>query len=121
MAFLQDGFPVPLSSMETFTGGIFDTNCFFIPGANILIDAPQDAAQWLANRGHRVELLLLTHGHIDHVVDGARIQREHHSRVCYHRDTAPMLTDPDFFRNFGFGWEIETVASDFFIIETDSV
>jgi hydroxyacylglutathione hydrolase len=107
--------------METFTGGIFDTNCFFIPGANILIDAPQDAVQWLARRGHRVELLLLTHGHIDHVVDAARIQREHRSRVGYHCETAPMLTEPDFFRNLGFAWEIEPAPADFFIVETDSV
>ena len=106
--------------MDTFTGGIFDTNCFFIPGANILIDAPQEAADWLARRGHRVELLLLTHGHIDHVVDAARIQREHACKVAYHRETAPMLTEPGFFKRFGFGWEIEPVTADRFLEETES-
>lgn len=105
---------------DKFTGGIFDTNCFFLRDAGILIDAPQDSAAWLAGRREKVELLLLTHGHIDHVVDAARIRREHGCRVGYHAETAQMLTDPDFFKRFGFGWEIEPCPADFFIAETDS-
>lgn len=108
-------------NLDTFTGGIFDTNCFFLTGAGILVDAPQDAAEWLASRGHKVELLLLTHGHIDHVVDAARIQREHGCRVGYHRDGVEMLTDPHFFQRLGFGWEIEPVKADFLIEETSAV
>jgi len=107
--------------IESFTGGIFDTNCFFLPESRILIDAPQEAAEWLATAGYQVELLLLTHGHIDHVVDAARIQREHGCRVGYHADSVPMLTEPGFFKQFGFGWEIEPVRADFLIAETASV
>ena len=33
-------------NLDTFTGGIFDTNCFFLRDHGILIDAPQDAAAW---------------------------------------------------------------------------
>ncbi|MEA3188656.1 MAG: hypothetical protein QOD99_2486, partial [Chthoniobacter sp.] len=53
--------------IDTFTGGVFDTNCFFLPERGILVDAPQEAAAWLTRTGRRVELLLITHGHIDHV------------------------------------------------------
>jgi len=104
--------------LDTFTGGVFDTNCFFLPGPGILVDAPQDAAEWLRERGHRVALLLLTHGHIDHVWDAARIQREHACPVGYHADTLPMVTQPDFFKDYGFGWEIEPVRDGFLIDET---
>ncbi len=106
--------------IKTFTGGIFDTNCFFIEngGSNILIDAPQDCADWLANEELKVSLLLLTHGHIDHVVDAARIKREHGCKVGYHSDGIPMLTEPGFFRKLGFGWEIEPVSADLLIDET---
>jgi glyoxylase-like metal-dependent hydrolase (beta-lactamase superfamily II) len=107
-------------NLDTFTGGIFDTNCFFLPDAGLLIDAPQDCAAWLAKRGHHVKTLLLTHGHIDHVWDAARIQTEHGCRVGYHRDTEPMITEADFFRRFGFGWDIEPVNTDLVIDETDS-
>lgn len=97
--------------IDTFTGGVFDTNCFFIPEAGILIDAPQDAAAWLEARSHRVALLLLTHGHIDHVWDAARIQREHGCRLAYHPETHPMVTERDFFLKVGFQWEIEPVTA----------
>ena len=82
--------------IDLFTGGLFDTNCFFLPEHGILIDAPQDTVAWLADKRHRVRTLLLTHGHIDHVWDAAAIQRNHACRVGYHADGLPMLTTPDF-------------------------
>lgn len=107
---------------EMFTGGVLDTNCFLIeaPGGNLLIDAPQDSANWLQRRGIKVDYLLLTHGHFDHVIDAARIKREHGCRVGYHRDGIAMLTDPDFFRNAGFELEVEPVVADVLIEEATS-
>lgn len=107
--------------LNAFTGGIFDTNCFYIHDAGILIDAPQDAAEWLASSGYKVRTLLITHGHIDHVWDAARIQREHGCRVGYHADGVPMLTEPGFFKRLGFHWEIEPVAADFLIGESGAL
>lgn len=106
----------------SFTGGVLDTNCYLIhaPGGNILIDAPQEAAGWLEREGHSVDLLLLTHGHFDHVVDAEAIRRAHGCRVGYHEDGVEMLTDPAFFRNAGFELEIEPVKADFLIGESDS-
>jgi glyoxylase-like metal-dependent hydrolase (beta-lactamase superfamily II) len=106
--------------IDTFTGGIFDTNCFFLLDSGILIDAPQDCAAWLESRGHKVKLLLLTHGHIDHAWDAAKIEREHGCQVAYHRDGVPMLTEPGYFKEFGFGWEIEPVAADILVDEAES-
>ena len=107
--------------IDTFTGGIFDTNSFFLLDSGILIDAPQDCAAWLKARNHQVKLLLLTHGHIDHAWEAARIQREHVCPVAYHADGVEMLTEPGYFKKFGFGWEIEPIAADFLIEETANV
>lgn len=106
--------------IRPFTGGVFDTNCFFIEEHGILIDAPQGAAQWLAAQGHKVTLLLLTHGHVDHILDAARVQRESGCKVAYHRETRPMMTDPEFFRNFGFEFDVEPVEADLILDETPS-
>ncbi len=109
--------------IDTFTGGAFETNCFLIQTASggILVDAPEGAHEWLQRSGARVSVLLLTHGHIDHVMDAAKIQAAHGCRVGYHRDGIAMLTEPGFFRRIGFPWDIEPVTADFFIEETESL
>ena len=67
-----------------------------------------------------LKLLLLTHGHIDHVQDVARIKRQFGCLIGCHPLTAPMISDREFFRNFGFELEIEPVEPDFLIEETQS-
>jgi glyoxylase-like metal-dependent hydrolase (beta-lactamase superfamily II) len=104
--------------IDSFTGGMFETNCFFLPESRILIDAPQESADWLAEQGHRVRLLLLTHGHVDHVWDAARIHREHGCPVGCHPETVPMVSEPEFFRRFGFALEVETFLPELLITET---
>lgn len=107
--------------IDTFTGGMFETNCFFLPESGILFDAPQECAEWLRRTGKKVKLLLLTHGHIDHVFDAAAIQREHGCEVACHVETLPMVTDRDFFRRFGFGLEVEPIVPDRVIAESVSL
>ena len=103
--------------IDSFTGGIFDTNCFFLVEHGILIDAPQETADWLKSKGHRVRLLLLTHGHIDHTWDAARIQREHDCRIACHPETVPMVTEKGFFRKIGLGWDVDPARVDDLIDE----
>ncbi|PYL22332.1 MAG: hypothetical protein DMF37_12360 [Verrucomicrobia bacterium] len=108
---------------ETFCGGIFETNCYLLqaPEGLILFDAPEGACEWMRSsrsRGIDLKLLLLTHGHIDHVQDVAKIKRQFGCPIGCHPLTAPMISDRDFFRNFGFALEIEPVKPDFLIEET---
>ena len=88
------------------------------PQGSILFDAPEGACDWLVSRSIDLKLLLLTHGHFDHVADVAKIKRRFNCQIGCHPDTAPMISDPDFFRNFGFALEIEPVQPDFLIEET---
>jgi glyoxylase-like metal-dependent hydrolase (beta-lactamase superfamily II) len=104
--------------LDSYTGGIFDTNSFYLRDAGILIDAPQGVADWLKENGYRVSTLLLTHGHIDHVWDAARVQSEHQCRVGYHAETEQMVTERGFFQNFGYNWEIEPIQPGFQIAES---
>lgn len=106
-----------MNRFKSFTGGVFDTNCFYYqaPKGGILFDAPQGADSAFAQE--HVDLLLLTHGHFDHVVDGAAIIKRHSCKTAFHPATAPMVGDPDFFRNWGFGLEIDPFKADFFLDE----
>ncbi len=125
-ACVEGGFPLLFHSktmdIDTYTGGLFDTNCFLFSGKTglILVDAPQGSARWLEQKGVTIAHLLITHGHIDHVADAAEIKAAHGCRVGYHRDGVEMLTDPGFFRRLGFGWEIAPIAADWLIDETES-
>ena len=106
-----------MNRFKTFTGGILDTNCFLhhSPAGNILFDAPQGADEAFADE--RIDLLLLTHGHFDHVADAAALIRRHHCKTAFHADTVPMVSDPGFFRRWGFELEIEPIQADFLLEE----
>jgi len=103
-----------------FTSGVLDTNFFLYqaPKGTILFDAPQGAAGLLA--GERIDLLLLTHGHFDHIADVAEIVRVHGCPVGFHVETRPMAEEPDFFRKWGFELEITPFTADFLLDEGES-
>jgi hydroxyacylglutathione hydrolase len=105
---------------EAFCGGLFETNCYLIqaPEGWILFDAPDGARDWLEQSHVDLKLLLLTHGHIDHVQDVAKIKRRFDCPIGCSAETAPMISDREFFRKFGFELEIEPAKPDFLIAET---
>jgi hydroxyacylglutathione hydrolase len=107
---------------KKFCGGIFETNCYLLeaPKGWILFDAPEGSCEWVKSLGIDPKLLLLTHGHIDHVQDVARIKRQFECPIGCHPLTAPMISDREFFRSFGFELEIEPAKPDFLIEETRS-
>jgi hydroxyacylglutathione hydrolase len=107
---------------ESFCGGIFETNCYLLraPQGAILFDAPEGAGEWVDSRKADLKLLLLTHGHIDHIGDVAKIKQRFDCPIGCHPDTAPMISERDFFQNFGFALEVEPAQPDFLIEQTAS-
>ncbi len=105
---------------ELFCGGVFETNCYLLdaPEGSILFDAPDGACEWLESRGFAPKLLLLTHGHFDHIPDLAKIKARFGCQIGCHAETVPMISDPNFFRDYGFALEIETAKPDFLIEAT---
>lgn len=65
--------------LSSFTGGVAETNgwLFQTDSAAVVFDAPEGMAGWLAGCGVRVDALVLTHQHFDHVMDAARIKADH--------------------------------------------
>jgi len=94
-----------------FTGGGLETNSFLIgcPGGNLLVDAPEGAAE--AFRNIPISLLVLTHGHFDHVWDAAEIAKIHKCPVAMHQTTEEMLADRGLLKRFGLDLEVEPVSA----------
>lgn len=94
-----------------FTGGALETNSYLIrcPEGNLLVDAPEGAAE--AFREIPISLLVLTHGHFDHVWDAAALARLHGCPVAMHSVTEEMLADRGLLRRFGMDLEVEPVAA----------
>ena len=81
------------------TGGPLPTNCYFLKddatGASAVVDPGFRSGELseLACRDGKVEAILLTHGHFDHISGAAKLQRETGARIYLPADELPFVTD----------------------------
>jgi glyoxylase-like metal-dependent hydrolase (beta-lactamase superfamily II) len=95
-------------TFSAFTGGFCQTNAYLIEagGRRVLVDAPDDCAEWLRARGATVDALLLTHQHFDHVMDAARVVADHACPVYAWTQPSPALWLSTLFSEMT-GWTLE--------------
>lgn len=108
--------------------GAFGTNCYVIActetGESAVIDPGFDDP-WLTDvmKENVLEpkLVLLTHGHLDHIGGIAAVRRLTGARVAIHGDDAPMLTDPHLNGSARFGMPITAEPPDRLLRDGDEV
>jgi glyoxylase-like metal-dependent hydrolase (beta-lactamase superfamily II) len=88
--------------ISLYTGGMVQTNGYLVetPGGNFLIDAPEGVAEWVTRRGVRVDDVLLTHQHYDHVTDAAALKALG-ARLHAYADYSKDLTLESMARSWG--------------------
>jgi hydroxyacylglutathione hydrolase len=107
--------------ISLFTGGLVQTNGYLIetPDGNFLIDAPEGIAEWVQQRGVRVDDVLLTHQHYDHVMDAAELQSLG-ARLHAYEDYSTELTLESPARTWGLPISVKPYVVDVhFQLETD--
>jgi hydroxyacylglutathione hydrolase len=88
-----------LLRIETLQVGSYLTNCYIVHanGRGIVID-PGDEAQriifLIKKQNLKIEKIILTHGHIDHILALPEIKKYTGAPILIHPDDAIMLTDP---------------------------
>ncbi|MGF1657234.1 MAG: MBL fold metallo-hydrolase [Verrucomicrobiales bacterium] len=97
------------------TGGELQTNAYAVQGPDglILFDAPDGTTGWLHSQNLRPSVLLLTHGHFDHIGEAALVARTFGCQIGCHAEDRTMLEDPKIFRRWGFSYEGEAAQVDF--------
>ncbi|MEM7602902.1 MAG: MBL fold metallo-hydrolase [Verrucomicrobiota bacterium] len=74
--------PLPIAmndfDIDVYCGGLFQTNGYLIQvdGQAWLFDAPEGVADWLQEKGVKLDGLILTHQHHDHVIGAGKVQEE---------------------------------------------
>jgi hydroxyacylglutathione hydrolase len=88
--------------ITAYTGGFVQTNAYLVetPDGNLLIDAPAGVTAWLEARGVRVDDVLLTHQHYDHVEDAAAL-RGTGAKLCAYAPYSRDLTLENAARGWG--------------------
>lgn len=93
---------MPSLRIECIQSPPLGTNVYLVPGetpGGILVIDPSFAFDQIMKRCHennwRVESILITHGHIDHTHDAARLARETGAPVYAHAGTLPFLSDSE--------------------------
>ena len=87
--------------VELFVTGIISTNCYVAVNKEtkqaVVID-PASASVRMMNQireeGLKIEAILLTHGHFDHIMGIDGFLKEYQVPVYVHEDDLPMMEDP---------------------------
>jgi glyoxylase-like metal-dependent hydrolase (beta-lactamase superfamily II) len=102
--------PASLTPPLIYTGGFAETNGYALrtPDGWLGVDAPEGFAAWLGAQGVKLQALLLTHAHFDHVVDAAEIHRSHGCPIyAWERSTVETRLETYLWEAAGMKFEVE--------------
>lgn len=112
--------------METISAGLLDSNCYIIEDESsaVVIDAGadhRDILQILISQHLTLEYIVLTHAHIDHVLNAGKLRDATGAKLVIHEDDALLLGDPLMNCSALFGLTKVFGPADIFVKDRDSI
>src|SRR4030043_96978 len=86
-----------MSNILTVAGGEFQTNCYIIEENNeiILIDFVSEAEDIIKKRNYKINKILLTHVHFDHIIGLSDIQKKYNFELILSENAYKNINNPD--------------------------
>jgi len=114
--------------VQTLTLGPLATNCYLVweegGGSALMVDCagdPEEIQEAAGRRGLRIELIVCTHGHADHIDAVAGVKAATGAGVAIHELDAGLLSDPMGNGAAMFGLRYEATGADRVLHEGDKV
>lgn len=114
--------------LKTLMVGELSANCYIIgcPDTKVgaVIDPGGDANHILDNAtklGLRIEYIINTHGHIDHIGANAKVKEATGAQLIIHSKDASMLTDPSLSLASFLGTKVELIPADRLVEDQDII
>ena len=110
-------------NVDVFTGGLAQTNAYLFKTKEgyWLVDAPEGAAEYLKEKNIRLNGLILTHGHWDHIWDASRIIEESKCPCIAHPEDKPLFKDPNIMAQFGLPVTLDEVKVTRYVEEGETL
>lgn len=115
-------------SVKTFVVGPVGTNCYVLKdnasNEGIVIDPgddPQKILSYIGGENIDIKLLVLTHGHFDHIGAVEELRNSLKVPVAVHAADAPMITDGRLNLSAFVGGLVETQPADIILHEGDNI
>ncbi|MEM6883471.1 MAG: MBL fold metallo-hydrolase [Verrucomicrobiota bacterium] len=109
--------------IEVYTGGIAQTNAYLLKTdqGHWLIDAPEGAQEFLADADAKLDGLILTHGHFDHLWDAGPIIEQEGCTSYGHKDDDKLFANPNLMSSFGINADLHPVSITNYLDQGDSL
>lgn len=111
-----------------FVVGMIATNCYLIEdsstGALAVVDPGDVCAELyeeIDRHGGKLEYILLTHGHYDHILGAAELCRRYHPTVCAADKERELIEQPALNLSANHGIHIEPFTVDRYLLDGDIV
>ncbi len=110
------------------SNGVFGSNTYIIESQNncAIIDCgnkPKDILKVVKEKNLTVKYIILTHGHVDHILYAGEIKNETNALLCIHRDDLSMYSDSakNGYELFGFNISPLNFPPDYFLKDGDKL